>query len=166
MHRTFLVATHFGLSVRQAKAAGWTALAVECAPCGTTTHIGLDRLIQSSKFGFFQEIVDRMRCHICGAAPSAACMVQEVKRVDPLKPLLYRIEEWSPSGLELVELIGATVNCNVANAAYDATLPERPNRHITLREGARLMRSTFNTEPPPVTSCRWPHVRLMTLCRK
>ncbi|WP_288198869.1 hypothetical protein [uncultured Pleomorphomonas sp.] len=149
MDRTFEIATHFGLSIREAEAAGWSALAVECAPCGTTTHISLWRLMKSARVGFFQEVVDRMRCHACGAEPSGAYMVREVKRPDPLKRLNFRIEEWSLGGEKPVELIAATLNAFVANAAYDAILPERPNRPIGLRERARLLRSTFNTDPPP-----------------
>lgn len=148
MEKLFEIASHFGLSIRQAEAAGWTALAVECAPCGTTTHIALWRLVQTSRFGFFQEVVDRMRCHICGCEPSGAYVVREVKRPDPMKGLSHHVEEWSDNGVHFHQTRAACASVVTAHAAFDAELEQNPSVTLLLRQGAYVIRSTI-PDPPP-----------------
>lgn len=152
MDRTFEIGTHFGLTIRQAEEAGWTALAVECAPCGTTTHIGIWRLRQTSKYGFFQEVVVRMRCHNCGAEPSGAYMVREVKRPDALKGLSHRVEEWSAGGVRFQQMRAACSSVVTAHAAFDAELEQTPRMTLLLRQGAYVIRSTI-PDPPPDNVC-------------
>ncbi len=149
MDRVFEIASHFALTIRQADEAGWTALAVECTPCGTTTHISLKRLIQSSRLGFFQEVVDRMRCHVCGSEPSAAYVVREVKRPDPLKGLSHRVEMWSDGGVRFYETRAACASVVTAHAAFDAELEQNPRVTLLLRQGTYVIRSTLKDPDPP-----------------
>lgn len=148
MDKVFEIASHFALSVRQAEVAGWTALAVECAPCGTTTHIALWRLIKTSRYGFFQEVVDRMRCHICGSEPSAAYLIREVRRPDPLKNLSHHVEEWSAGGVRFHQIRAACSSVVTAHAAFDSELEQTPRMTLLLRQGAYVIRSTI-PDPPP-----------------
>lgn len=149
MDKIFEIASYHSMSIRQAAAAEWTALAIECAPCGTTTHISLHRLIRRSRYGFFEEIVTRMRCHECGGEPSAAYIVREVRRRDPLKDMSHHVEEWSSSGAQFYETLAACQSVSAAHAAYDVELEAKPSRTLLLRQGAHVIRSNIPDPNPP-----------------
>jgi hypothetical protein len=148
MERTFELTSYFGFSIVQAETAGWQSLAVECASCATTTYLQLDRLKRSTRFGFFEEIVPRLRCHACGISPANAYLVRPVEKVDPMKELVFRVEEWSSGGRSLSQLMAATMHANIGRAGFDEAVKARPGRVVILRQGARVICSTIN-EPPP-----------------
>ncbi len=54
--------------------------------------------------------------------------------------LTFTIDEWSDDGSRIVEVMARVGNFDVATAAYDAALRVRPNRRLTLRQGALLLR--------------------------
>lgn len=153
MDRIFEIATYLGLSIPEAEAAGWTALAVECAPCGSTTHLSLWRLRKSAKVGFFDEVVGRMRCHACGAEPTTAYLVREVKRPDPYKSLKFRVDEWTDGGNNLEQLLVLTSSLYAGRAAFDELVQRKPGLPLTLRQGIHIIRSTIE-QPPPTNVTR------------
>lgn len=149
MERTFELTPYFGLSIVQAETAGWRSLAIECATCATTTYLALDRLKRSTRFGFFEEIVPRLKCHACGISPANAYLVRPVEKVDPLKELVFRVEEWSSGGRSLNQLMAATMHANIGRVGFEEAVKARPGRVVILRQGARVLCSTLTDPTPP-----------------
>lgn len=51
----------------------------------------------------------------------------------------YTIEEWTPDGKDLVEVLATVTNVRIAKAAFIAAWPERPKALLLLRKGALVI---------------------------
>lgn len=153
MERILEIATYVGLSIPQADAAGWTALAVECAPCGSTTHLSLWHLRKFARVGFLEEVVGRMRCRACGGEPTTAYLVREVKRPDSFKGMNVTVDEWTEGGNHWVQMLAMTRSVLIGAAAFEEVARRQPGLPVTLRQGIHLIRSTIK-EPPPTNVTR------------
>ena len=60
---------------------------------------------------------------------------------EPIRDLAYSIDVWDDRD-NLIEHIGKISNLMVARAAFDAAVLERPGKPVTLRQGARVVRTT------------------------
>jgi hypothetical protein len=89
-----------------------------------------------------------MRCHMCKAEPSAAYMVREVKRADPMKGLSHRVELWSDGAVRFYETRAACSSVVTAHAAFDAEHEAAPRNTLMLRQGTYVIRSTLSDPPP------------------
>lgn len=49
------------------------------------------------------------------------------------------IEEWSPDGSRLLEILGRAINGSIALGAYPAARGLRPRGRIIIRQGARVL---------------------------
>jgi hypothetical protein len=59
----------------------------------------------------------------------------------------FKVEVWE--GDKVHEILAVVNHATVAIAAYEAAIRERRGRVVTLRHGARVLRSTAPAEPPP-----------------
>lgn len=149
MERIFEIASGIGMSLRDAQAAGWEALAVECAPCGLTSYISIWALMKMTRLGFVEEVAGRMHCRFCRASPSAFYLVRPTVREDPFKHMVFHVEEWLEGGRKPVQLISASMNVVIAHSAFDEALNQYPRRPLVLREKAYVIRTNFDFDPPP-----------------
>lgn len=60
----------------------------------------------------------------------------------------FRVEVWE--GDKVAETLAVAGSVIVAGAAYDAAVGERPGRVVTLRHGARVIRTNEPTKPAPL----------------
>ncbi|MDF2619283.1 MAG: hypothetical protein K0S00_1942 [Xanthobacteraceae bacterium] len=100
---------------------------------------------RSSEVGFrsIQELAGRMICRGCGARNVSVAYAEQVAVPAPvLNELWATVEIWDDAGIHIHETMARVGNLGVGVAAYERTLLERPNRNVTLRDGARIIRST------------------------
>lgn len=64
----------------------------------------------------------------------------------------FKVEVWD--GDKVHETMAVVNHATVAIAAYEAAVKERQGRVVTLRHGARVLRSTEPAKPPPPRQ-RW-----------
>ncbi|MDP2801865.1 MAG: hypothetical protein Q8O26_08285 [Phreatobacter sp.] len=61
----------------------------------------------------------------------------------------FKVEVWE--GDKVAETLAVAGSVIVAGAAYEAAVGERPGRVVTLRHGARVIRTNEPAKPPPAT---------------
>lgn len=100
---------------------------------------------RSSEVGFrsIQDLAGRMVCRGCGARNVSVAYADHVAVPAPEPNELWAsVEIWDDAGIRIQETMARVGNLGVGVAAYERTLLERPNRNVTLRDRARIIRST------------------------
>jgi len=64
-----------------------------------------------------------------------------------LDDLTFFVMERSDNGSDLVEILAASMNFDIALAAYEKALEVRPNRYITLQQRSRVIRERPASQP-------------------
>ena len=57
----------------------------------------------------------------------------------PIEELKFAVEEWTADDAHVLEILARVSNISVALAAFAAAARLRPNAHLTLRQGARMI---------------------------
>ncbi|SCW95881.1 hypothetical protein [Ancylobacter rudongensis] len=116
-------------------------LGIICVECGC----GRRTWLRDSEINFTppERLVGRLRCQGCGSRDVSLLRPWKAALNDPLfGEATFKIEVWNDAGMRLEELVATSSGSIVAHAAYDAALIARPNRYITLRQRARVLRKS------------------------
>jgi hypothetical protein len=69
-----------------------------------------------------------------------------------VEQLFFSVDEWDADGKNLVEVLARARNFQIARAAYDAAKECRPDCHLTLRQGARVISERRPKDCDPTNS--------------
>ena len=117
-------------------------ICVQCS-CGRRTWLRDTEV----NFTNFSDLEKRLRCQSCGSRKIDLSRPWRTVVNDPaFADATFRVEVWDEAGSKIYELVATSCNSSIAIAAYEAALIQRPNRNITLRWGARVLRKSRNDD--------------------
>lgn len=60
----------------------------------------------------------------------------------------FKVEEWDERGIHIRYVLAMCTNVLIGHAAFDEAVKQRPNRPITLRIGARVIKTVNMPQSP------------------
>lgn len=120
-------------------------LRVICLEC----QCGRRWWLRSSEVRFrpLEELTGLWRCRACGSyRVSAAYASAAAVPAAPQAELWATVEVWDDKGGRIERVLARIDGLGIGVAAYERAVQEQPNRNITLRHLARVIRSTERDE--------------------